>query len=132
MKVRHCATFAAILGALGTLPAVPARAEFMSGNKLYRFCTQTDTEFDRFEQQLMCVAYIQGAHDGLEAGALHVTYAADLKDSYRIVCVPNGVEAGQLKEIVVEYLRSKPADRNLSAAVLVYAALAEAYPCRSA
>ena len=123
------AAAAAVFGIAVMGSAVPARAEFVTGNQLYRWCTGAATDYDRRTQDFLCLAYIQGAHDGLETGALHVTYQANLDEAYRIVCVPNRVEAGQLREIVVGHLRDKPEDRNLSAAILVYAALAKSYPC---
>lgn len=129
MKYLSCMTATLALAMLAATAPTHAHAEFRSGNDVYRYCTRTDTNYDRIYQDFMCLAYIQGAHDGLEAGAYHVTYRANLNEDYLIVCVPEGVEVGQIKEIVVDYLRSHPADRNLSAAILVYAALAEVYPC---
>ena len=124
------AVFAAAFGVASIATASPASAEYLSGNVLYRYCTGTEGSFSQASQSLLCSSYIQGAHDGLEAAGKYVSFKANMEeDPIRVVCVPSGVETGQLKEIVVAHLRDNPADRNLSASVLVLAALAKAYPC---
>ena len=106
-----------------------AKAEFISGNKLYRYCTGTESAFSQTVQSAMCLAYIQGAHDGLEASGTFLTIKFELDNPMKVVCVPDGVETSQLQEIVTKYLRENPADRNLSASLLVLFALRTSYPC---
>lgn len=131
MRKTLAAVTAVILGLAAATTSSPVRAEFISGNTLYRYCTGTDSDYSQVSQRIICTTYIQGAHDGLEAGGRYVTFKIDSKDDpIQIVCVPSGVETGQLQDLVVAHLRDNPAVRDLSASVLVLAAIAKAYPCR--
>ena len=92
---------------------------FRDGNHLLRDCSRPDTiEF------AFCLGYVDAITDVLEAG--------NSVNGYR-ACVPvgpGGVEAFQLKDIVVQYLRRNPSPRHLGAAGLVAGAISEAFPCR--
>ena len=86
----------------------PARAA-LTGNELYDVCL--GDSFDRG----MCVGY-----------ALGVAEAAGLAG---VACIPPDVTRGQIKDVVVNYLRDHPADRNKSAYGLVTTALQSVWPC---
>jgi hypothetical protein len=50
-----------------------------------------------------------------------------------IVCwtVPHSVTNGQMIDIAVKYLKDRPEERHLSAAILVVEAMTKAFPCSS-
>jgi hypothetical protein len=91
-----------------------SRASFFNGNQLYEMCSRTTgTSIG------MCLAYIDGVVD--EFGwARRQTGLAD--------CLPSVVTGRQLRDLVVQWLTSHPADRADEAESLVQGAIAEAWP----
>jgi Rap1a immunity proteins len=94
----------------------PARAEdavpmFMTGNLLYATCTSGNTS--------ICEGYIIGVADTL-AGY----YAKG-----QVCFSPPGVTADQVRDVVVRYIASNPAQRHFGAAGMIVRALASAFPC---
>jgi hypothetical protein len=107
--------FAAITGAAALLYAQTVNANyFWTGNDLYRYCTSGDTEYS------VCIGYVEGVIDEWES---------DRATSRLQPCVPSGVVADQLKDVVVQYLSQHPADRNTLASGLVMVAAAQAWNC---
>ncbi|WP_363117903.1 Rap1a/Tai family immunity protein [Marivita sp. XM-24bin2] len=45
------------------------------------------------------------------------------------VCLPLGVERGQMIDVVIKYLDANPAQRHNPARMLTWLALLEAFPC---
>jgi hypothetical protein len=112
--VAHLTRTAAALAALLALAPCGASADppwgFMSGNQLLAAC---DASTDA------CAAYVMGVMD-----------MADLaKLSGHMFCVPHGVIAKQLDDIVARALREHPEDRQAGAASLVLLAVSHAWPC---
>ena len=68
-----------------------------------------------------CLAYIQGAVD---------SWSSMRTVSGLPQCVPDGVSTHQLRDIVVSYLQSHPANRHEIAATLTIAAIAAAWNCK--
>ncbi len=99
-----------LLVVLAFVPTV-ASAEFFSGNDLYRRMNSTD-----YMERAQAMGYIQGAFD---AGQ-HWRH-----------CAPDsaGVTAGQVNDIVKQYLERNPALRNQAADLLVVDALKKIWPC---
>ena len=93
-----------------------AGAQFVDGNKLLRWCESSSTSPER----LTCVGYIQAVSDTLDqvSGAIGVAE-----------CIPGGTETGQLRDVVVMYLRANPVIRSKSASGLVIGALIAAWRC---
>jgi hypothetical protein len=69
---------------------------------------------------MFCLGYIDGVADALDKNIIN---------GYK-ACVPDGVTAGQLQDVVVQYLRLNPADRHFLAFGLVADAISKAFPCR--
>lgn len=90
------------------LPAM-ASAEYMSGNMLYQRMTSTES-FER----AMALGYVLGVSDVGQ----NVTH-----------CSGSQVTSGQTRDVVKQYLEQNPAFRDMSADVLVVAALGQAFPC---
>lgn len=129
--MRPLTTCSAVLFLIGSSLAAttPAKADFYSGNLLYRDCTAERGEATYYQSIAQCTGYIMGTHDALSTAGEYLSYAAEIDPPLRLICVPETVEAGQLRDLVVIYLRDNPANRNLSAGLLVMLALREAYPC---
>jgi hypothetical protein len=110
---------AAIAGA-GCLWTPPAKASFVTGQRLYEDCTvgRNDPAYDA--KNIACVMFITGVHDMLEL-------SQSLNDEAR--CVPDGLSAGQLRDTVVTYIRNNPQQREFDGAALVVIALQRAYNC---
>jgi hypothetical protein len=99
--------------ALLAASAVSARAEFIDGNKLLHDCKKQGAG-----GQMFCMGFVGGIAD-------HLTMI--LRAFYNSSCVPNGVTLGQAQDVATRYLRDHPETRHKSAAVLVSAALVEAW-----
>ena len=103
------------------LTAGEGRADYLNGQKLYDSCKDEDLA-------LYCIGYIVGVYDAGEV----LDPASDKRrwvDGWT-ACVPDGVLAGQLVEVVKKWLREHPAEWHYEADSLVAAALQEAFPCR--
>ena len=75
-----------------------------------------------------CGYYVMGVYD-----AATMLDAATNKRLWRngfTACVPKGVSAGQLEEVVKKWLREHPADWHYAAADLVAVSFEAAFPCR--
>jgi hypothetical protein len=88
-----------------------AYAEFFSGNELLSKMNSAD-----YMDRAQAIGYVQGVFD---AGQ-HVKH-----------CTPDGagVSAGQVQDIVKDYLNKNPATRNFSADLLITDALKRIWPC---
>lgn len=86
-----------------------------NGNGLLQACTSTPT------LELACIEYVTGVADG----AL-ITQAPS---SRRTICIPPGVQLGQMKDVVVNDLRAHPEVRQNASGLLVLEALQRAFPC---
>lgn len=117
---------------------IPVQAEsdrVLSGNQLHEFCT-TDTPVI----QMACQSYIVASWHGILAGAFLVLNkvspeesTSDLNNAVNEllgVCVSESVIPVQIVDVVKKYLVENPANRNFSARMIVYVALAQAFPCK--
>ena len=100
------------LAAIGFWSMPATLAGFITGNDLQRACLSRDN---------MCVGFIGGIADAMGAGNIINGYRA---------CLPAGVELGQVKDIVIQYLNANTQTRHLSAGGLVADAISNAFPCR--
>ena len=97
-----------LLIALLMVPAL-ARAEFFTGNQLLSLL-QSREMWDRMQG----LGYIQGVFDA------HMSVN---------ICPPSGVTAGQVQDMVKNYLENIPATRNRSADLIIRDALKSVWPC---
>ena len=81
------------LAVIGLTVSVPAHASYVSGNYLYEQCNSEDVA-----DQNYCLGFIIGVTD---RGEIYQTYA-----------IPTGVEAGQVKDVVMNLLREHPEKRQ--------------------
>lgn len=87
-----------------------------TGNELKRNCGDTDVNYG------LCIGFILGVVDGVLIDTP--------PDS--IICIPDGVSFGQMKDIVLKYMNDNPANLHFPGASLVFYALGEAFPCKAA
>lgn len=99
-----------LLVVLLMVPAM-AHAEFMTGNQLHSKLNSSEVS-----ERIQALGYIQGVFD---AG-----------QHYRH-CAPDniGITAGQVRDIVLNYLNAKPSVRNFTADLLIIDALKQIWPC---
>ncbi|WP_065335393.1 Rap1a/Tai family immunity protein [Tritonibacter mobilis] len=132
MKVARCLMCVAFLFS-GTLVS----AGSISGNDLLEGC-EADNPIG--VERGFCLGFIMGAVDGLKWGALRGIQLVKPdefdSESYNAItdlalqtCPPDGVENGQIVDIVVQYLAANPQARHNSARALIQLALSESFPC---
>lgn len=85
-----------------------AHAEFIDGNKLLSDMNGS------FGGQMSAMGYVMGVADTLQGA---------------VVCVPTNVTAGQINDMVKNYLTNVPRERNLSADSIVAKVLKDTWPC---
>lgn len=91
-----------------------ANAGFKTGSVLYDDCQGNNN------LKMYCLGYIIGITDMLSA--LHTMGALEDRP-----CIPVGVNAGDVRDVVVKFLREHPESRHLTAASLAAIALRSAY-----
>lgn len=91
------------------LCATSAYAEFWDGNQLLERLNSSSTV-----ARATALGYIMGVSDTMQ-GANH--------------CPPENVTAGQLQDMVTNYLNNVPAQRHKTADTLVLLVLRGAFPC---
>jgi hypothetical protein len=99
------------LAAVTVVVACNAHAEFKTGNDLL-----SDLNASDFFTRGLALGYVMGTFD-VGQGYLH--------------CPPAHVTAGQVQDMVRNYLTNTPAERHLSADILVNKVLKGVWPCKS-
>ncbi len=92
----------------------------VSGNRLLDSCKSNETG-------IFCLGYVMGVSDGIASRQLVESSTAPL--SWRPVCAPKGMSAGQLRDVVVKYLDDHQEERHEAASVLALVAMRKAWPC---
>ena len=106
----------------------PALAQYESGNSLYEECKSEAGDF----KSGLCLGYITAVADAHIETVFSVAVAnierkdVQLRTSF---CLRDGVNIGQLRDVVFQYLAQNPSERDKPAALLVITALAQAFPC---
>ncbi len=93
-----------------TFSAVPAHAEWMSGNELHETCASGSAV-----DKALCLSYVMGVLDG----------ARFLDQPLK---TPTGATGGQVRDVVSKYLANHPESREQPARKLVKAAVVDAWP----
>lgn len=97
-----------LLVILALVPTM-AHAGFLTGNELYSRMNSTDTS-----ERIYALGYLVGVYDASEA----VDH-----------CSSGGVTAGQIRDVVKQYMDNNPSIRHFMADILVRVALGKAWPC---
>lgn len=115
MKMFFTAALAGAL-ALSSSPASARETVVDDGNSMLSICTQTDIYSEGY-----CLGYIRALSAGVDVV---------LADTKQYVCYGDNVTMGQIRDVVVSYLRRNPAKRHENSLVLVGYASIEAWPCK--
>ena len=97
-----------LIAALLMVPMV-AQAGFVTGNDLLR-----RMKAEEAYERMYALGFVLGVHDSFDGES---------------ICSGQQVTAGQTRDVVKKYLEENPAQRDLSAYILVLVALAKAFPC---
>lgn len=99
-----------LLATLLVTLSLSAHADFKDGNKLYSQMLSSDTT-----DNMVALGYVTG-----------------IVDAYNdiLICVKGNVTAGQINDIIKQYLYNNPAIRDQVAATLVMNALTPIWPCK--
>jgi hypothetical protein len=89
--------------------SVSANAGFISGNELYKRLTG-----ESVVGQSYALGYIIGVADAYDGGS-H--------------CIPDGVNAGQIRDVVKNFMDATPEVRHRPADLIVYAILKNTWAC---
>ncbi len=104
---------AAVLGPIATV-----HAQTWSGTQLFQLCTRDLGDAG----DAACSAYIRGFSDGLLIGDV----TAGTADG---ICLPYALNQVQARALVDRFLREHPEMLDRTAALLVFRAIQEAFPC---
>jgi hypothetical protein len=97
------------------LIAGSAQPAFLDGNALYEFCTSSNDL-----EQMQCLGYVMATADYVNLLRLY---------NHQPQCIPAEPSGRQVVDVVLNYLRARPQDRNLDGVFLVGAALSNAWGC---
>ncbi|MGC5781758.1 Rap1a/Tai family immunity protein [Methylobacterium sp. NFXW15] len=100
------------------LSGLPSQAQFANGNKIYEWCQQPKGSLLREAVS----AYLSGSLDTLVMS----------KNQQYEICIPEGVTIPQTRDVFCNYLDRHPEIRQRTAPVVLYQAISEAWPCKSA
>lgn len=107
-------TWTMISAAAGCLfMSAPARSEFYDGNRILERCESPD-----IYEKGICLGFVIGATDSLMNFRRY---------SGRSECVRDSASAGQVRDIVVKYLKDNPATRDDAANSLAIQAIVAAF-----
>jgi hypothetical protein len=100
----------------------PAKAQLKTGNDLYAACTASETSPTYYQQDAECAGYIAGATDAI------LSFGVDKKNG---ICVPAGVQLGQIGDLVRSFMRNHPEIRHSQASAMMLGALYEGFACKN-
>ena len=113
---------AAALGLSLSMHCDLAQAGFESGNQLFDSCTAKEGSTLYFQRQARCNAYIIGVYET-------TIFFAQYNDVGKMICVPDGVTAGQLVDVVTNYMSQHPENRHYVASNIVLISLGVTFRC---
>lgn len=97
---------------------MPVSAQFYSGNNLWSVCSERPPGFNLG----VCSGYILGIYDSIMS-------PISQKSVIGRICPPDQLQAGQLRDIVINHLQARPEERHMQAPTIVMNALVRAFPC---
>ena len=86
---------------------------FQTGSELFDVCNVRADEQRRFNDA--CAGYIAGA--------------SDVFNWQGTICTPKEITVHQTVDVILNYIREHPAQRNVGAPMLIGDALGQAFPC---
>ncbi len=122
----NASSSAAILATCLCLAVVPGDARGgQTGQDFLELCSGKEAWTEGY-----CTGYITGAGELIDGLLLE----EDLKSALdgKAFCLPNDLRKGQVRELVLDYLRAHPEIRDKEMSSITWAALIDAFPCGSA
>lgn len=114
-----------------TAVAPPAVAQHLTGERLYQICRDRTSAEWKEAGHWVCPSYIRGIIDGARLQALRDVGGSIPEHTRRLmICDPATATGDEAIAIVVRFLDARPETRRLPAAVVVFQALGEAWPCK--
>jgi hypothetical protein len=110
VRIRAAAGAAALAFTFGAPAAADEPIPFASGNEFVRLCPIEDWH-------VACISYVAGVYDGSQAA------------TQRSICLPDGVDTGQLYEVGRRYILDHPAEAHQPTWGLLLIAWHDAFPC---
>ena len=89
-----------------------AQAAFIDGNKLLEYAREEERSGN---SSGMLLGYIAGVHDAFDS---------------QVICTPSNATLGQLKAIVIKFLKENPEVWAKNGDNVIYIALGKAFPCK--
>ncbi|MGK2287274.1 Rap1a/Tai family immunity protein [Pedomonas sp. V897] len=121
----HKALALTLAVAVAVTPAIASASNTLDGNHLLKMCTsRIDTGSSGMKE-----AFDYGVCMGFIAGSLDYVQLINEAAKKNITCVPDGVTAGQAKDIVVKYLQNNPEKRHEPQPLVTIFAFQDAFPC---
>lgn len=103
------------------LSALPARADFISGDQLRLYCTSQDPNDDA-----ICIVYITGAFDALTSMDQLAQTTSNAAPQF---CPSAEVGPEELKQLTLAYLQQPDTNLDFGASLLIWAAATQAFGC---
>jgi hypothetical protein len=140
---RHLCTIFLIIGLAG-ISRVNAQATAKeisdSGNRFADTCSSTEKPSAQWSSMDAlnvgaCSAYMVGVRDGMSL-LVFMVKEAGISPQFQKgteedlgVCIPDGVDTGQLIRVTLKYIRENPGQAHIRTAQLVLVASQRAFPC---
>lgn len=98
------------------------RGAYVKGEDLNIYCQQfLRNRFGQGKNQFFigfCIGYVLGSADQLSRA--------------KTICIPEDISAGEIGEVVAEFIGQNPGERRLPGVEITLSALEQAYPCPKA
>jgi Rap1a immunity proteins len=131
---------AALVGTIVTSSPIQAEhevASYMTGEQLTQHCRAfletrrtTRSSPQIYYDAALCYGFVTGVHDAVSFEELFKLSPPELSPPLQPACLPFGVNANSLIEIVATFLDQNPVLRTQGAYVLVRRAFIASYPCK--
>ncbi|WP_425351131.1 Rap1a/Tai family immunity protein [Hoeflea marina] len=96
-------------------------ARYLTGNDLQELCASSEVG---------CMSYIMGVVGGVQTNDALVNRSSENRTAALRLCIPAGVSATQLVDIVKKSIDGQPETRHQDAAFLTVLAITRAFPCK--
>ncbi|MCW0220656.1 MAG: Rap1a/Tai family immunity protein [Prosthecobacter sp.] len=95
----------------------------MTGNEFSSKCAVRDQPDGALLHIGVCLGYTMGLSDGLSLLQL------GKPDRWTPICIPEGVNIGQKRDVILDYIAKNPANRHEMISMLAIMAWRSAWPC---
>ena len=93
-----------------------------TGREFLAICSESESWTEGY-----CTGYVAGAGELIDGLLLEKDLKAALDG--RTFCLPDGLRKGEVRDLVLDYLRKRPEIQDKQITSITWAALIEAFPC---